>query len=298
MGEVLADSIYSQYCRELRTSIARSLRTGKGKPENENSFSTFIPLWTLVHGLRDVSNVPNPTKLMLMSYLRESGNLPGFIDVSRDHRIERSFNVELQGAHQAMLFTSYFDELISDSLLFVNAFHLNNYRGCMIALRCMLEDLYRHLYYKDNREHFIRVHELGVSENELKLAPATFRGYLESASYLKVLNNLKWKYTLVGKPIDGLQKLNTALYGKTSASVHGSAPKTLNGFESNLDFEFNKSKADEILSVAGMMNELSVAFLCCGHLDQFSRFNETTKRIVVEAFLGKKRSEFRTAIRI
>jgi hypothetical protein len=290
--------IYKQYKTELRTSITSALRSGRSRSENEQSFRAFVPLWTLISGLQDTSSAPNPTKAMIMSYLREANDLETFLAVSRDHHIERTFGVALQGAHRALNFVSYFDELVSDSLLFVNAFHLNNYRGCMIALRCMLEDLYRHLYYKDNRENFIRVHELGESEHELKLSPAAFRSYLDKASYLALLHQLTWTYSVAGKNIKGIVKLNGELYARTSAFVHGSSPATLNGFASNLDFTFDAAKAASILEIGKHLNEMSVAFLCSAHLDQFSRLNEATKRIVFDTFNGPRRSEFRQLIRV
>jgi len=294
----MIDLIYKQYKAELSRSIADSLRTGRARPENEESFRAFVPLWTLIKGLEDASSAINPTKAMVMSYLRENNDLEGFLKVSRDHHVERNFGVALQGAHRALNFVSYFDELVSDSLLFVNSFHLNNYRGCMIALRCMLEDLYRHLYYKDNRESFIRVHELGESEHELKLTPAVFRTYLDKASYLALLHKLNWNYSFSGKNIKGIMKLNGELYARTSAYVHGSSPATLNGFSSNLEFVFDVLKAKNILEIANCLNEMSVAFLCNAHLDQFSRLNEATKRIVFDAFDGTRRGEFRRAIRV
>lgn len=292
------DSIYESYKRELRTSLVRSIKIGKSQPKNRESFDAFIPLWALINGLQDSSNVPNPTKLMLMSHLRERNDLQKFLAVARDYHIEKNFASELHGAHQAMIFTSYFEELLSDSLLFINSFHTNNYRGCVVALRCMLEDLYRHLYYKDNRENFIRVHELNESEYDLNLTPAAFRNYLDKASYLKAVHLLKWNYQISGKAFSGIKGLNGGLYGKTSSYVHGSSPRTHNGFTSNLDFVYDNAKADEVLKVASLINELSVVYLCCGHIDQFSRLNEASKRIVLSTFKGDKRSDFRNTIRV
>jgi len=290
--------MYDKYLRELRISVARSLRSSVPNPQNVECFEIFTPLWTLIYGLQNEENTPNPTKQLLMSHLRESGDLSGFLSVCRDRSIENSYGPQLRAAHSAMTFNSYFDELVSDSLQFINAFHFYNYRSCMISVRCILENLYRHLYYLDNREYFIRVHELGESEHDLKLTPALFRTYLEGASYLKSVNSLKWSYVISGKNFTGLQKLNQGLYSKTSSYVHGSLPSTLNRLESNLDLVYDPSKADEVIKMAEMLIEMCVAFLCCAHLGQFSGFNETEKRLVLAPFKGTKRPNFRNAIRV
>ncbi|OAH98975.1 hypothetical protein A1353_21620 [Methylomonas methanica] len=292
-------TVYALYLGELRTSIGRSLRKGQSRPENEAAFKIFVPLWLLLNGLRDGTNSPNPTKEMLLSYLREAGDFEGFLKVAKDHHVERNFGSELQRAHEAFLFASYFDELISDSLLFVNAFHLSNYRGCVIALRCMLEDMYRHLYYKDNREYFIRVHNNGESEHSLKLAPASFREYLSKASYLKILSSVKESFTVPpSKTVEGFLKLNEELYSRTSSFVHGAAPRTLNGFESNLDLIFDSARADEVLKLANLVAMLIVVFLCCGHLDQFAGLNESVKREVFKVFPGSLHARLRQTLRV
>lgn len=293
----MSSFLYKTYTRELRKSIAQSMRNVASEPAYEKSFEVFSPVWALLYSLRDSANVPNPTKAMLLSYFREADDLKSFIKVSRDYRIEREYGGELQLAHQATLFTSYFDELISDSLLFVNSFHLSNYRGCVIALRCVLEDLYRHLYYKDNRESFLKVHELGTSEHELNLSPASFRQYLAKATYLAPLDSLNWNFNVAGKNHAGLQKLNAALYGKTSAYVHGSSPLTHNAFSSSEDLAFSASEAQNVIALAEQMCKLIVAFLCCAHLDQYMRMNESMKRIVLKVFSNAERQDFRVALR-
>lgn len=293
----MASAIYSTFVRELRTSVARSFRSVGTQPEFEQAFEVFEPVWVLVHGLKDSANVPNPTKAMLLSYLREADRLEDFIAVSRDHHVERKYGNELQAAHGATLFTSYFNELVSDTLMYVNSFHLSNYRSCVIALRCVLEDLYRHLYYRDNREHFLRVHEMLQSEHDLKLAPATFRTYLEKATYLSRLNGLTCGFHIGGKTVVGFQKLNAELYARTSAYVHGSSPSTLNGFSTNMDMVFEANRAADVLALGQAMSALVTGFLSCAHLDQFSRLNEGVKRSVLRAFTPADRPSIRRALR-
>lgn len=287
------DQAYRTYQWELRASLARALRKTNTHAVHKDLFTTLVPLWTLIHGFCDEAIAVNPTKELLLSYLSGQGDLLNFVKVSSDHRMEREFSRELTESTKAVAFTSYFNELVSDSLLLVNALHLYNYRGSLISIRCMLEDLYRHLFYKDNRESFLQVHELGKSEHELDISPASFRKYLKRATYLAKLDDLKWKFSVNGTQANGFHALNDSLYARTSGSVHGASPLKLNQFASNLDAAHDPRRAAETLDFTEKFVLLSVTFLVAAHLDLFARFNESTKRIVFNAFNPQQRPEVR-----
>ncbi len=287
------DQAYETYQRELRTSLARALRARDAHPVHKKVFTTLVPLWTLIHGFCDEAIVVNPTKELLLSYLSGQGDLANFVKASSDHRIEREFSRELTESTKAVAFTSYFNELVSDSLLLVNALHLYNYRGCLISIRCMLEDLYRHLFYKDNRESFLQVHELGKSEHDLDISPASFRKYLKRATYLERLKGINWPLGFAGIAVNGFHPLNDSLYARTSGAVHGASPLRLNQFASNLDAAHDPRRAAEALEITEKFVLLSVTFLVAAHLDLFARFNESTKRIVLGAYSAQHRPEIR-----
>ena len=175
----------------------------------------------------------------------------------------------------------------------MNALHLYNYRGCHIAVRCMLEDLYRHLYYKDNREVFLQVHELGKPESDLEITPVFFRKYLKRATYLAKLDGPNWRLTLAGTQANDFHKLNDLLYSRTSGAVHGASPLRLNQFASNLDAAHHPIRAAEALEFTEKFVLLSVTFLAAAHLDLFARFNEATKRVVLGAYSAQQRPEIR-----
>lgn len=278
------DDAYAQYQSELRRSVLAALRTRNAHAIHRDLFNALVPLWTLIYTYLDEGVAVNPTKELLLSHLSSVGDVDKFVRVAADHKVERTFGCELKLATKAVAFTSYFNELVSDSLLLVNSLHLYDYRGSFIALRCMLEDLYRHLYYKDNREHFMQVHELGMSEHEVGVAPKGLREYLKKASYLRELLKVKWSFNVGGKTANGLGSLNDILYARYSSYVHGAAPATLNQFTSNLDFVYNANRAAEVLCLAKHFVLLSVGFLIFGHHEYFSRFNEPTKRLVLDAF--------------
>ena len=287
------DQAYDTYQRELRTSLARALRARGTHVVHKNLFAALVPLWTLIHGFCDEAIVVNPTKELLLSFLSGQGDLVNFVKVSSDHRMEREFSRELTESTKAVGFTSYFNELVSDSLLLVNALHLYNYRGCLISIRCMLEDMYRHLYYKDNREAFLQVHELGKPESDLEITPMVFRKYLKRATYLEKISVINWRLTLAGVQANDFHKLNDMLYSRTSGAVHGASPLKLNQFASNLDVIHDPRRAAEILEFTEKFVLLSVTFLVAAHLDLFARFNESTKRIVLSAFPTQQRPEIR-----
>jgi len=291
------DATYSAYQTELRRSLLQALRARNTYPVHKQIFVALVPLWTLIHSFLDESIAINPTKDLLLSYLSSVGDISNFVKISSDHKIERGFGSELKSATKAVAFTSYFNELISDSLLLTNAFHLYNYRGSVIALRCMTEDLYRHLYYKDNHEHFMQVHELGISEHSIKITPMDLRKYLKSASYLQPLTNLKWHFNVAGKQYVGFHDLNDALYGRYSAFVHGAAPSVLNQFASNLDFSYDTGRSSEILVLTKQFVILAVTFLLFAHHEYFARFNESTKRLVLNAFDASQRRQIRALAR-
>ena len=296
------DQAYLQYQSELRHSVLNALRARNSYPIQKELFIALVPLWTLIYTFLDEGISVNPTKELLLSHLSSVGDIEKFVQVASDHKVERNFGSELKLATKAVAFTSYFNELVSDSLLLTNSFHLYDYRGSVIALRCMLEDLYRHLYYKDNREHFMQVHELGMPEHDIGMAPKGFRDYLKRASYLRdvlALKDANWSFNVGGKSFSGLGSLNDALYARYSSFVHGAAPRTLNQFASNLDFAYDAARGAEVLDLTKHFVLLAVSFLIFGHHEYFSRFNEHTKRVVMGAFvIPAQRQKIRELARI
>lgn len=292
------DLAYATYQAELKALLLKVVAEENVYAEKKELFVTLVPLWTLINGFLDEAIAINPTKDLLLSYLSGKGDTVNFVKVASEKRLEREHGLQLKQATRAVAFTSYFDELISDSLALTNAFHMYNYRECAIALRCLLEDLYRHLYYKDNREDFMQVHELGRSENDIGVAPKTFRTYLDKASYLQRLLELKWAYTVGGKQCTGLLQLHNLLYGKYSSYVHGSSPKTLNQFASNLDCVFDAVRSRETIQMTNQFVAVAVGFLLFAHSDYFSHFNESTKRIVLSAFSQAQRQALRKLLSV
>lgn len=144
-----SDEAYAIYRREFRSSTIRAIRNPPHASQKE-LFVALVPLWELISALLDDGVAANPTRDLLLSHFSASGDVAKFLKVASDRRFDREYGAALREASEAVSFTSYFQELVSDSLLLVNFHHTYDYRGCGVAMRCMLEDIYRHLYYKDN----------------------------------------------------------------------------------------------------------------------------------------------------
>ncbi len=294
----MSDAVYKQYCKEFEQACLNALGNLNNHVAHHELFKILTPLWTLLGTATHESIAINPTKELLLSHLSAMGDAEKFLAVSSDKRFERLYSNELRDASKAIAFTSYFDELVSDSVSLINAFAIYDYRGVVIALRCMLEDLYRHLYYKDNRENFVRVHELGESEFSLELAPKDFRKHLSKASYLRPLGEMNWSFQVRGKTFHGHHALNDALYAASSAYAHGASPNVLNQFSSNLDRAYSQIKATETTDLVRRFVELAISYLLFAHKEYFARFNEADKRVVLSAFTKIRRIELRRKISV
>lgn len=293
----MSDAAYTKYCAEFEQSYAAALSGLNGNAAHRELFESLVPLWTFLGVATNETIAINPTKELLLSHLSYAGETAKFLEVSSDKRFERAFSRELNEAARALSFTSYFDELISDSICLLNAFAVFDYRGTVVAVRCMLEDLYRHLYYKDHREYFVRVHELGESEFSLDIAPKEFRKYLKSTSYLRVLDTFQWGLTVRGSVIKGgIHSLSDALYSASSAYTHGAAPKLLNQFASNLDRSFSALRSDEVKDLVKKFVVLANLYLIFSHREYFARFNEADKRTVLRAFGATERAAIRRKV--
>jgi hypothetical protein len=289
----MPNKAYVQYCEELTSAYSSAMASLDTCPRLSDTFELLTPFWTFLGTATHESIAINPTKELLLSRLSSTGDMKKFLAVSADKRFERLYANELRDATKAVAFTSYFDELVSDSICLINAIAVYDYRMASIALRCMLEDLYRHLYYKDNREYFIRVHELGESEFSLDIAPKDFRKHLRGASYLHPLFDLLWGFVVRGTTVKGFHALNDSLYSAASASAHGASPKLLNQFATNTDRLSDIGRATAVYELVRLFVMLANAFLLFAHKDYFARFNEADKRVVLSSFATPQRIEIR-----
>ncbi|WMW79641.1 hypothetical protein RF679_13400 [Undibacterium cyanobacteriorum] len=295
------DEEFDAYLTEFEQSVSSKVSSLKTTAGSKQLFATLYPLFALLRVLIDSKYVRNPSREIVLSELKSSGNKQLFVEAVATFNKSSKFSNELKIGLQRQNFNAYFDELFSDSLLLLNSFYMGNYRGAQIALRCMLEDLYRHLYYKDHQEEFwaLSSNGGGLDEHNIKISPKELRDYLTRTSYLKIFRNLTKDFISKSGDLDGdLFSENEKLYSDCSSYVHGSLTVTMNSFKSNYDLQIDAAKSQELNSAASSFVSMAVAFLLAAHLDNFLALSDYDKSIVLGAFSKKRRAAFRRALNV
>jgi len=291
---------FIQYLNELELSTQASIANIKAKPsESKALFSKAYPLFVLVRCLTNPTYTRDPSREAVLAEIGRSGDKEKFIKAIKYFGQKSNFSDELITGLQRQIFTGYFHEMFSDTLLLLNSFYTNNYRGAMIAVRCMLEDLYRHLFYRDHPQEFWALTCEGCSEKDLGVSPIALREYLNKTSFLTVFNKLNENFRI--KPDNkssDLFDMNERLYKECSSFVHGSEFMSLNSFQTNTDLVQNTERANQVIRITDDFVKMAVAFLVSAHLDHVQSFNEYERSIVFTAFSDDERAAFRTAINI
>ncbi|MCP4701470.1 MAG: hypothetical protein GY862_32135 [Gammaproteobacteria bacterium] len=203
----LSDKIknsFSLYCQDYSDSHCNNLAEHKRDPEGFGFFRTVYPLFVLMESLKNSDYFVDPSQEILLREAiakKDEKDEKDIAEIARKLGVKNDETDFIKEGVMKRHFTPYFNELSSDMLMLLNNYYSNNYRGCYISLRCALEDLYRHLYYKDHAEEF---HALmnGSSEYGLKLNPEFFREYLGRTSFLKQLKEVNTKFEKK-KPVKG-----------------------------------------------------------------------------------------------
>lgn len=291
---------FSSFLKELSASVTKSVGENKANTqESKLLFSNVFPLFVLLRCLSTPTYTRDPSKDAILSELRNAGRKNEFISALLRFNRKKVYQNELVQGLQKQIFTGYFDELFSDTLLLLNSFYTYNYRGAMVAVRCMLEDLYRHLYYRDHPQEFWALTEGGYSEYELGLKPSKFRNFLPQTNYLSIFKSVDIYFLKKAdaKNMD-LFSLNEKLYSESSSYVHGSEFSSLNSFRSNSDLEKNIDREKTVLRVVNDFVKVSVAFLVAAHFDHILAANEYEKSIILSAFSDQEKINFRFCLNI
>ena len=295
---------FGAYFQDLEISTNDHIKFHKIRNNNLDFFKKVYPLYVLLESLSNFRYFIDPSKKILVYQYAKAGKKDHFVEAARTLFNNDPKSQVLRKGILEETFTPYYVELYSDGLMLLNQFYLNNYRGCYLMIRCILEDLYRHIYYKDHKEEFLMV-QTGISEYDLKLGAEYFRNYLRKASFLNELNQVDTDFNnLDGLSEEEIKKknkffnLNDELYRKTSAFVHGTNETYLSKFTSNSELEYNKDKADSLIEEVGRVINLIVLFLICAHYEHFSKFNEYEKSLILFNFEIDKRSKLRRFLNI
>ena len=280
---------FNAYLNELEVSISKSISEHKAA-NSISFFKSIYPLFVLLETLSTFEYHIDPTRRLLIGEYLESNQKEKLLKLVSSLNTGTDEEQLIQQAIRKETFTPFFTELYSDSMLLANHYYLNNYRDCHIHIRNLIEDLLRHLYYKDHKEEFMSEE----SEYTMDLSPQYFREYVKRASYLKEFENVSDSFdkkasndvsTLFGKLED--------LYAKTSSYVHASKETYMTRHSTNAELRFEKQKADLVESTAREFVKLAVAFLVAAHIDQFMRLNEYEKSIILESFDAIEKHRFR-----
>ncbi|MGB0218815.1 MAG: hypothetical protein ACPGJF_05735 [Sinimarinibacterium flocculans] len=288
---------FVSYLSEFSEAISAATKDASQNTDSMRLFSALFPLFTLIRELTENRYVRDPSRDLVLSRIRASGNKQIFLKVLNTRPASDEAHRHLQEALREQAFTAYLGELWSDSLLCLNCYYGRNYRGAQIALRCMLEDLYRHLYYKDHPEEHWALNEGPNARSEKGPRVSELRIYLGSVSYLSVFKGITTAFAPKTAPSDAdLFTVNEHLYAVTSGYVHCARKDTMNSFKSNGDAIYDKAKADEMVSIVTQFVRMAVPLLIAAHLDHFLAFNEYEKSMILDTFSVSERGALRAAL--
>jgi hypothetical protein len=294
---------FKSYFNELEKSLHKSINIYKNKVDNKNFFKMIYPMFVLLESLKNSQYYPLPEKQILIKEYFDSSNKNKLLELSRKLEKDNQENSLIRKGLKEKDFTPYFDELYSDSLILMNNYYLNNYRGCYISLRCILEDLYRHIYYKNHEEEYWGITEEKFDEFSFGLSPQKFREYLPKTSFLNILTKSDNKFKKFDEDIsDGKKytifKWNDELYAQTSAYVHASQKKYMNLFKSNSELDYDEIQVKEVNEISEKIMILTIVLLICAHRDIFTRFNDYEKSIIFSIFPSDIKYNFRQLLNI
>ena len=278
---------YESYFKDLEGSITKNLKV-HSMGNTPNLFRTVYPLFAMLEALNNPDYFLDPSRRIEMDQFIIGGDKEKTINAARRlFKESMNMSLELRKGISSETFTPYFDELYSDSFLLLNQYYTNNYRGCSLYLRCILEDLYRHIYYLDHRQEFHMIVNSGVtSEWGLGLRPEIMRSYLERTSYLSRLKDFNFELEKLDESTNkkNIFSLNEDLYSETSAFVHPSNPTYMNRFKSNSDLVYDDHKAQQVVRMAKQIMNMAILFLSCVHFQQVSRFNDYERSVMFIGF--------------
>jgi len=290
------ENAFNLYCDDFCENIAKSINIHQDDPNNRLLFRYTYSLFVLIESLKNSDYYFDPTKEILLQEALETGRKDIAEETARRLSVRDLSDCDklIKTGMSKQRFTPYLKELYSDTLMLLNGFYSNNYRSCYISLRCMLEDLYRHLYYKDHVQEYwaITRKQNDYDEYGLGLKPEFFRDYIKRISHFEALKDFKCKGD--SSPFE----INEHLYKITSAYLHGSRFDALSCFESNSTLVFDRDSAENTCKSAKDGITLSVIFLISAHKEYFLRFNDYIKSIVFEIFDNNVKYDFRKCLNV
>lgn len=292
-------SEFDVFLAELEQSVKTNVADARAASRHE-IFSELYPVFVLLRCLSNSEYVRDLSRDTVLTELKRVGDKKKFMEAVLFFNKSHPYQKELKDGLQLQVFTGFFEELFSDTLLLLNSFYTCNYRGAHIALRCMLEDLYRHFYYRDHPQELWATGTTGkLSEYAIGLRPKSLREYLTRTSYLSGFSDLNLELEAKKGPDEqSLFDLNESLYSQCSGAVHGSAVIEHNKFKSNLDLTFSPRRSEEVFKATKQFSYLAVVFLTAAHVDQFIAATEYERSLVLSKLGDKRRGSLRKYLNV
>lgn len=289
---------FKAYFDAYERQVAASFVQHKENKDAYLAFKSAYPLFVFLESLQSEEYSVDPTSQIALDEYLSNGMVVEALKQARVSSYKTPDNNFIKMATVKRKFTPYIEELYSDMLVMLNNYYQNNYRGCFIAVRCILEDLYRHLYYKDHVQEFWAIRN-GEDEHSIGVKPLFLREYLTRVQYLSGLKNVDINFE---KPTTNnytnIFSWNNELYSLSSSYVHGSNECIMNKFIKCSDLIFDQDKADKVIKLLNDVVKLSVTFLICAHFELFVKFNDYEKSLVLEAIPKSVRANFRSLVNV
>jgi hypothetical protein len=290
---------FEEYLVEMTSHVSECVSNIKVRIGVRRVYGALFPLFMFLRELRAVDFGGDPSKNMILDQMRMRGDKDGFVEALASRPFSGHMRAALAEAVKEMTFTTYLNELWSDALLCINSITLLNYRGSHIALRCMLEDLYRHLYYKDHPEEYGSLRFDPVADDNFRMTPGDLRDYLTKVACLRQFATLDDSFCeKSGENSMDMFDLNAELYALTSGYVHGAKLGSMNSFKSNSNATHDSGREDVLIGAVSRFVKMACAFLISAHFDEFKRFSDYDKSVVFSAFTVAERHGFRRAMNV
>jgi hypothetical protein len=293
-------SDFDDFYSDVETSFSNTIAFHKNQKDGYDIFKPTYSLFVLIEMLCEPAYINDPTKEILLHEAILEGDKKLIARTYRNLTVA-DFGKKGQLIKKGLLkkqFTPYLQELYSDVIMLLNNYYLNNYRGCYISLRSVLEDLYRHFYYSDHLPEFLAVTKDDISEYSIGLVPEFFRKYLSEISGLKYLSQYNEKLAPKQGKEGDVFGWNNDLYKKTSAYVHASKPVYMSGFARNSDMQFEQKQSNRLIDLVRQVMKLSIILLISFHKKHFIQVNNYIKSLVLEVFEKEIKRNLRQCLNV
>ncbi len=280
------------------TSANLALHTG-GDSAPPQSVISLYPLFALLQSLNKTDPIANPSREHALSEAQLAGSRALFVSALRSFSASADVYAAMQRNYSDSIFSGFIRELRSDLLMFSLHSMIFSYRAAAISLRCALEDLYRHIYYKDHPQEFRALVSGRRGEFSADRSPRALRQYLVHVSELQPFSTVDTSFReITAEGVQNLFGTNEGLYSDLSEAVHGATDRWFAAHTSAQSLTKSADKDKSLASLSTSYVRLSIAFLIACHKGRFASMGEYDKSIVLDCFEQSERGKFRQLLNV